>query len=57
MIADDSGIRYDLMEEAREKVRNSLNMDKLAQIKILAEKYPNDLEFGTKVRELLNIKY
>ena len=56
MIADETGIRHDLMDEAREKVRNASNMDRIAQIKILASQYPNDLEFGAKVRTLIESK-
>lgn len=56
MIADENGLRPDLMEAAKEKVRVAMSMDKLAAIKILSIQYPNDMDFGAKVRELISGK-
>lgn len=53
MIVGENGLRPDLMDETREKIRNATNMEKLAQIKILAAQFPNDMDLGAKVRELL----
>ena len=56
MIADENGIRPDLMDKVTEEVRAAVNMEILATIKMLASQYSNDQEFGTKVRQLITGK-
>jgi len=53
MIADENGIRHDLMEKATLELRAAVNMEILTKIKILASQFPNDQEFGERVRQLI----